>query len=1291
MDVTRLDPPSRTALLVLGMHRSGTSALARMLSLLGAALPENVIGTEYRGREGGNEAGHWEPERLVKLHDEMLAEAGSRWDDWRRFELAALGPDRVSYYKSTIARLIEEEYGDAPLFVLKDPRLCRFVPLYEEILGEMGVAPRFVLTHRNPVSVLDSLAARDDMAASYASLVWLRHVLDAEEATRGKVRAFSAYEEYLDDWRTAAERISAALGLDWPRDIDDAGQEIEENLSRGLQHHAATPEDLAADQRVGQTARDAYAALLVLTADGSDAAALETLSRIRAEFESGQPFFVDATFEEMTRRQNREQLAREHLQRVADKYQGEARTNAAAKSDLETQLVETRAEARAQGDALRDTVTIQATEIGRLGAQSAVRGLRLDQLSEEKSVLDSRIVTMNDDAAAQATEIGRLASERRDLRMRHAALEAGQAGLREQNKTLQADIAALRNSTSWRLTMPVRAAKRLSTDPQGTIAFLRAEGFSRIRGLNVPVHPDGQAQPSASRPISTPVAGPPAAFAENKLSGLEQRTPAEAASVKAAFDADFYLEQYPEVAASGVDPFEHYMRFGWKEGRDPSPAFSTGYYLQRNSEIAKVGMNPFLHWVLHGIREKRPALPFHRRLELLDHAPKVSAIVPNYNHARFLGQRIDSILAQTYENVEILILDDCSTDDSRTVIDRYCEKYPDRIRAIFNDENSGNVFRQWRKGIENSTGELVWICESDDFCEPDFLEVLVKNFRDRSVNIAFGRIQFSDESGNFRPWLDQYRELAEPGIWDAPLTRPARRWFAGGFGVNNVIANVGGCIFRRRSLPEPVLREAGNYSVLGDWFLYSHFADGGQIAYEPSAVAYFRQHDGNTSVASFVTPGYYEEHERLMLHLRRQWSVPDETVEAFYGKIAFQYGRHRLDKKFGPLESHCDKQKLLAQERTRPHILVAFLGFHLGGGETFPIRLANTLYAQGHLVSMLAFDMTDVKQEMLDEVNPGIPVYDCAWVEEYGADRFLTDAGVSVIHSHMIHLEGFFFEKNTIETKVPYLVTLHGSYEIPSLCDDERILRFLLGVSHYVYTADKNLEPFRNLPLAESLFSKFDNAVPEDPRPFPKTRQELGIAEDAVVFTLVARGIKRKGWRAAVAAFQRLRKENPEREMHLLLAGEGEEATLQAELHGDDPDITFLGYQSNVQGLFRMSDVAMLPTRFAGESCPFCIIEALKTGTPVIATRVGEIPNLLDGPDGRAGILIELQRDTDLFVAGLQEAMSNALDVSERAEYTRAAEKKGKTFSMDRVAEEYVALYEDLMKNQNSATRMIHA
>lgn len=1212
---------TQTAAIVLGMHRSGTSALTRMLSFLGADLPEQPLGAER-----GNEAGHWEPERLVELHDEMIHEAGSRWDDWRRFDPSSLGEERLAYYRGEIERLIAADYPDAPLFVLKDPRVCRFVPLFEEILAGMNIEPRYILTYRNPISVIDSLHTRDDMAYSYASMVWLRHVLDAEEYTRGKRRAFTAYEEYMDDWRPAAEKLSADLGLRWPSNIDIVGGEIDSFLSPDHRHHLAAPEDVETDDRVSPAMRDAYGALLSLSANVEDPEALEVFSRVRREFESGPSLLsgIDATFEEMARRQVRESLSREHFKRQAEEARQKFRAN------------------------------LPHSEIA-------------DRYSELEAELEN-----------QKKQTAALTAQRAEFKNQIEALKEDCRKLSEDRRKLSAELTVTHASASWRFTEPIRTAKRLAADPRSALDTLRNMRSKKENKTTTPTEAPLESDPNGS-PETEPAV-------ERPLPGMANLSPEEAARVREAFDDDFYLSMYPDIVEGGVDPFKHYIKFGWKEHRDPSPRFSTKYYLENSPQIAQAGVNPFIHWVVHGFREKRSTMPFERRLELLDYAPKVSVIVPNYNHDRFLEQRLDSILNQTYRNIEVLVLDDRSTDDSRTVIESYRERHPDRIRTMFNEENSGNVFRQWRKGIEHSDGELVWICESDDFCEPDFLEGLVEKLKDRSVNIAFGRIHFSDGDGNFQVGMDHYREGAEPGIWSDPVSRPARRWFTGGFGVNNVIANVGGCVFRRRFLPEEVWSEAENYYILGDWFLYVHLAGGGKISYEPSSVAYFRQHGGNTSVNAFATPVFYEEHERLMTLLRRRWDVPERTVEAFYGKIAHQYERFGLEEKLGkPLEALCDMRKLLAEERSQPHILVAFLGFHPGGGEVFPIHLANELHAQGYLVSMLALDMSEVREEMLDSLDPAIPVYDSAWVKEHGADEFFSDAGVSLIHSHMVSLEAFFFDECEITTRIPYLVTLHGSYE-SSTMSRERLMKIVLGVSHFVYMADKNLDPFRSLPLSESIFTKLGNAVPENTRPFPKTRHELGIAEDAVVFTLVARGIQRKGWRAAIMAFRELRDANPQSKLHLLLCGEGEETDRYLALHGGDPDITFLGYQSRIHGLYRMSDVALVPTRFAGESYPLCIIEAFQTGTPVLSTKIGEIESMVVGTEGTGGILIPYERDTSLYTEHLREAMSEMMSDAARDKYAQAAGKRGEAFKMSEVTKNYAAMYEKLLRSDNAST-----
>ncbi len=236
--------------------------------------------------------------------------------------------------------------------------------------------------------------------------------------------------------------------------------------------------------------------------------------------------------------------------------------------------------------------------------------------------------------------------------------------------------------------------------------------------------------------------------------------------------------------------------------------------------------------------------------------PLVTIVVPNFNHARYLPRRLDSIINQTYANLEILILDDASTDDSLDVIRRYSNAHPGRFRLLLNDENAGNPFHQWRKGISEAAGKLIWICESDDFADPTFLARLVPMFADESVMIAFGRIQFADKNGDPYPGLDRYRERAQAGIWSKTNVRPAKAWFDGAFGVSNVIPNVGGCLLRNQPIEPGIWDSACDYRVLGDWYLYVMLSRGGRIAYVPDAVSWFRQHDTNTSVSAFASEAY---------------------------------------------------------------------------------------------------------------------------------------------------------------------------------------------------------------------------------------------------------------------------------------------------------------------------------------------------------------------------------------------------------------------------------------------------
>ena len=675
--------------------------------------------------------------------------------------------------------------------------------------------------------------------------------------------------------------------------------------------------------------------------------------------------------------------------------------------------------------------------------------------------------------------------------------------------------------------------------------------------------------------------------------------------------------------------------------------------------------------LFEGVIQTRGALGFDTRMTGPRRPPlTVSAVVPNFNHGRFLRQRLDSILSQTYPVMEIVVLDDASTDDSRIVIQEYVLRYPQRVRTVYNETRSGNVFDQWRKGHEAAKGDLVWICESDDSCEPDFLERMIPHFSDSSVLLAFGRIQFIDDTGRMRPGLDQYRESAEPGIWNSAIVRPAHEWFAGAFGVKNVIANVGGSLWRRFDVAPDLWEVAKSFRVMGDWYLYLGLARGGGIAYEPAAVSYFRIHQTNTSVAAQKTASYYQEYSRLMMAIRDRWDIPDATLQKFVNSCreVFQAAS----------PEGCDfetlvrpGERLLARPR-QMLVLMGFLGFYFGGGELFPINLANALHRRGVMVSMLQlWDREDdpAVREMLDT---GIPVYTSQMLREAGVRRFLARAGVSVVHSHVASTEALIFSEADVAT--PFVATLHGSYEAMNIPPRD-IESWSRKVSLFAYTTDRNLEPFGPLGARAEKFRKLRNAMPLDTRSFPSDRKALDISESAIVFAFVARGIEGKGWQEAVRAFAEFERRHPGQEAALLMVGEGEEMEKARALANGDPRIRFLGFQQRIHGLYRLSDIALIPTRFAGESYPLCLIQSLQVGVPAIATDVGEIRGMLEMDGKRAGLLLPYNADDDKFVAEIVEAMTRMLDRDTRRHCAEAARLMGASYDIDGLCETYVELY----------------
>ena len=226
--------PARIAYLVLGMHRSGTSAVTQVLALAGARLPQNVMASDPH-----NARGYFEPWRIALLNDERLRAAGSAWDDPFAYPFRPLAKPAERAWTGRARALFEAEYGDVTYPLLKEPRVTVLAPLWRAMLDKLDIGARVVIPVRHPLAVAGSLARRDGFAPQKSVLLWTAYMLAAEAYSRGLPRAFVDYDRLLADWRGEVARIEAAHGAALPKMTDKAAREISAFLTPELRHNAA--------------------------------------------------------------------------------------------------------------------------------------------------------------------------------------------------------------------------------------------------------------------------------------------------------------------------------------------------------------------------------------------------------------------------------------------------------------------------------------------------------------------------------------------------------------------------------------------------------------------------------------------------------------------------------------------------------------------------------------------------------------------------------------------------------------------------------------------------------------------------------------------------------------------------------------------------------------------------------------------------------------------------------------------------------------------------------------------
>ena len=263
---------------------------------------------------------------------------------------------------------------------------------------------------------------------------------------------------------------------------------------------------------------------------------------------------------------------------------------------------------------------------------------------------------------------------------------------------------------------------------------------------------------------------------------------------------------------------------------------------------------------------------------------KVSVIVPNYRHARFLEERLQSIFDQTRRPHEIIFLDDASPDDSVRVARRMARHAPAPMQIVVNDQNSGSTFKQWLKGMSLATGDLIWLAESDDAAHPLFLERMVPEFFDPEVVLAYCQSALIGPRGerladNFLAHTDDISSTRWRGRFSTRAAMEAELALS----QKNTIPNASAVVFRRPDTDLDFAQELTTLKFAGDWFFYSMLIRGGKINYLPEVLNVYRRHQETVSHRS--VRGDTQAQESLYVKARVFETYP-VTPTAIAGSLA---------------------------------------------------------------------------------------------------------------------------------------------------------------------------------------------------------------------------------------------------------------------------------------------------------------------------------------------------------------------------------------------------------------------
>lgn len=655
--------------------------------------------------------------------------------------------------------------------------------------------------------------------------------------------------------------------------------------------------------------------------------------------------------------------------------------------------------------------------------------------------------------------------------------------------------------------------------------------------------------------------------------------------------------------------------------------------------------------------------------DITNSRPDVTVIVPAYNHADYIEERLESILNQTIQDFEVILLDDCSDDSTAEIADRFTSD--SRVRVVRNDANSGSPFKQWKRGLELAKSPLVWIAEGDDSASDNFLETLLPALDDEQISLAFCSTEIMDCYSSLKPGaLEPYYEQGSFPFHNKELVVDGFTAVELGFGAMCLIVN-GSSALMRKSLVMGIIDEAASYKMCGDWLIYLYALCKGKLYYSSEAKNYFRRHSSSAVHRLEGTQIYFAERHRIFSFVVNNFNISRGLFQRALALNENEWHRF-LYKNIGQQKAaHLRTDALIAARKKRWAISPMRIGFYVhgmlfskGGIERLAAELANSLSRRGHSVTIFCrvwgtsnpvyrLNETVVVRPIFDENNIDPSVF-----------RMRMDVARQDLDCFVPMLSEWLFE--------PVIEAVYG-LGVPILASEHNDP---WKIEQLWWPKDKRLACFNRTSAIHLLLDTFRASLPDHLTP-RVTVIPNGIRIDSEILSIpvsnrpkrfigVGRLAPQKRFDRLIKAFARISHQIPE--WRLDIFGEGGEAGKLQKLIDENvlnERVALRGQSAMILNEFVNSSVFVLPSLFEG--FPIVLLEAKTAGLPTIAyancTGANEL--VRDNVDG----LLPLQDEEGENLAAAMLAL--ATDEDRRVRMASRARENIEDFDIEKIVDQW--------------------